>query len=152
MSDVENLREQIKRKLHSYIDLKYERQQLEHQLNQLRATAEAPRSQAMDGMPHGSGGGDAMASIVAELVELQKKYEIKLLKLIEMQATIEVMIEKLESTERQLMRFRYIEGLPWETVCVAMNYSWRQTHRIHGQALDKLVAAEIEKQEVSEIV
>lgn len=148
MSKDEQLREQIKRKLHRYNDTRWECKQIAEQLEQLRATIEAPRSQAMDGMPHGSRGGDAMAGIVAELVGLQEKYTDKLHRLNAALAEVEDMIGGLEDpTERRLMRGRYIEGKVWEEVCVDMGYSWRQTHRIHGQALDKLVQAEIEKDE-----
>ncbi|MBO5917248.1 MAG: sigma-70 family RNA polymerase sigma factor, partial [Oscillospiraceae bacterium] len=59
------------------------------------------------------------------------------------QAAIEDRIEALEPRARKLMRHRYIEGLSWEEVCVAMCYSWRQTHNIHGAALDALLAAEV---------
>lgn len=142
------LREQIKRKLHSYNATRWECKQIEEQLEQLRATIEAPRSQAMDGMPHGSRGGDAMAGIVAELVGLQEKYTDKLHRLNAALAEVEDMIDGLEDpVERRLMRCRYIEGKVWEEVCVEMNYSWRQTHNIHSKALDKLVTAEMEKKE-----
>ena len=51
-------------------------------------------------------------------------------------------IEALEPTARMLLRFRYIDGLPWEEVCVRMNYSWRQTHRMHSKALEALKEGE----------
>ena len=146
MSEQEKLREQIKRRLHAYVDRKHELQQLEQQLAQLEVTLTSPRSQAMDGMPRGSGGGDAMAAIVAELVGLQDKYKVKMAQLLAAQTEVEELIDSLEDTvERQVMRCRYIEGKVWEEVCVVMNYSWRQTHRIHGRALNKLVEAEMEK-------
>ena len=148
MSKEEQLREQIKRKLHRYTAIRWECRQIVEQREKLRATMEAPRSQALDGMPHGSGGGDAMAGLVAELIALNEKYMAKLNRLNAALNEVEDMIDGLEDpTERRLMRYRYINGLVWEEVCVEMNYSWRQTHRIHGQALDKLVAAEMEKVE-----
>ena len=143
MSEQDKLREQVKHRLHGYIDRKYELQQLEQQLKQLEVTMTSPRNQAMDGMPHGSGGGDPMASLVAELVGLQDKYKVKMQQLLAAQAEVEDTIEGLEPVERQVMRHRYIEGLPWETVCVVLNYSWRQTHRIHSRALNKLIETEM---------
>lgn len=144
MSEQEKLKEQIKRRLHSYIDRRYECQQLEQQLQQLEATITAPRGQAMDGMPKGPGGGDAMAAVVAELIGLQEKYTTKLKQLLAAQKEVEELIDSLEDTvERQVMRCRYIEGKVWEEVCVVMNYSWKQTHRYHSRALNKLVEAEM---------
>jgi hypothetical protein len=143
----EELREQIKQKLHSYNAVRHECKQIVDQIAQIRATMESPRIQAMDGMPRGSGGGDAMAGIVAELIKLEEKYTDKLHRLNATLAEVEDMIGSLEDpVERRLMRCRYIEGMVWEEVCVEMGYSWRQTHRHHGTALDKLVAAEMEKQ------
>jgi hypothetical protein len=42
------------------------------------------------------------------------------------------------------MRHRYIDGKSWEEVCVAISYSWRQTHNLHDQALNKLLEMGIE--------
>ena len=58
--------------------------------------------------------------------------------LAEEQLAIETAIERLEPTARMLLRYRYMDGLKWEEVCVRMNYSWRQTHRLHGEALRQL--------------
>ena len=51
---------------------------------------------------------------------------------------IEKAIETLPSTERTIIRLYYIAGMKWEEVCVAIGYSWKQVHRIHGRALDML--------------
>lgn len=138
------IREEIKRKLNGYNSREHERRQLEAQLERLEASMTAPRVQALDGMPKGPGGGDAMTEVVAELIDLQERYREKLAQLVTAQAEVESMIEGLAPTERRLMRHRYLEGMVWEEVCVAMAYSWRQIHRIHGQILDKLVAAAME--------
>lgn len=149
MSETEKLREQIKRRLHNYTDVRWECKQIADQLTALEATATSPRVQALDGMPHGTGGGDAMTGIVAELVNLQQKYKDKLHRLNATLAEVENMVDSLDDpVERRLLRCRYIDDLTWEEVCVEMNYSWRQTHRIHGTALDKLVSAEMNKMEV----
>lgn len=144
MSEQEKLKEQIKHRLHAYNDRKHELKQLKQQLDQLEANITAPRGQAMDGMPKGSGGGDAMAAVVAELVGLKEKYQAKMQQLLAAQKEVEEIIDGLEDTvERQVMRCRYIEGKVWEEVCVELNYSWKQTHRYHSRALDKLVEAEM---------
>lgn len=51
---------------------------------------------------------------------------------------IEEAIEGLQPVERLLMRLRYIEGRPWQTICQRIGYSWQQTHRIHARALIKI--------------
>jgi hypothetical protein len=72
--------------------------------------------------------------------ELQKQYDRKDEELAAEQAYIEAMIAGLEPIERLLMRHRYMNGLTWEKVCVAINYGWTATHEMHGRILDKLVA------------
>lgn len=55
---------------------------------------------------------------------------------------IEAAIESLDPTARLLCRYRYVDGLKWEEVCVRMNYSWRQVHNLHRRALEALRADE----------
>lgn len=106
----------------------------------------APKGQNLDGMPRSPGGGDPLLSVVAHHIALQERYQAKLAELAEAQTRVEDLIETLEPVERTLFRYRYIEGLTWEEVCVAIGYSWRQTHNIHGRALDKLLATEMVKE------
>lgn len=128
-------REALKNKLGRYLDIKAERKQIQREIDQLAD----PKGTNWDGMPRGSGGGDVMAGIVEKRDALRRKYEAKLADLTAAQTEIEDMIDGLEPKARRLMRCRYIEGLPWEKVCVAINYAWAQTHRLHSDSLDKLL-------------
>lgn len=154
MTELAEVREQIKQKLHSYTNVRRECKDVDDQILKLRSSMESPRIQALDGMPRGSGGGsDALAGLVDEMKQLEEKYKVKLHRLHAAMAEVEELIDSLvDPCERRLMRYRYIAGMTWESVCVEMNYSWRQTHRIHSAVLDKLAAAEMEKQEVTENV
>lgn len=76
--------------------------------------------------------------MVARHVELQEKYETKIAEMTAGMLLIEEAIEALEPTARMLLRYRYLDGLKWEEVCVRMNCSWMQTHRIHAAALNQL--------------
>ena len=52
---------------------------------------------------------------------------------------IEAIINDLpESGQRLLMRKRYMQGILWEQICIDMNYSWKQIHRIHSKALQNI--------------
>lgn len=132
-------RKRIKLKLGAYLPLEKERQQLLEEIQVLEAKRHAPGSIRMDGMPHGSSSGDAMASGLILKEELQARYARKVQEMEAVQSAIEDLIEGLSPTERKLLRHRYIKGMTWENVCVAMSYSWRQTHNIHAKALDKLI-------------
>lgn len=139
MVDTERERRQaIKWKLGLYNLLKREQKQIEDTLNRMEAEMTDPRIQAIDGMPKWQSGEDPMISYVIKRAELIDKYREKRTQLIDAQAEIENMIDNLEPTERQLARYRYLDGMTWEKVCVAMNYSWRQTHRIHSRLIGRL--------------
>lgn len=69
---------------------------------------------------------------------LREFYREKLEALATTQLEIERAIEDLSYTERKLVRLRYIDGMEWHQVCVGINYSWQQTHRIHARVLEKL--------------
>lgn len=132
-------RKRIKTELSRYIPLERERQQLLVEIQVLEDKRHAPGSIRMDGMPRGSSSGDAMANGLILKEELQARYDRMVKEMEAVQSTIEDLIDGLSPTERKLFRHRYIEGMAWEQVCVAMSYSWRQTHNIHAKALDKLI-------------
>lgn len=133
-------KDELKLQLYSYRDLKAERQQIAQELEKVEAFMEGPKGTNWDGMPHSPGKSDPILSVVSQHIHLEERYKAKLAELAAAQTAIEEMIDGLEPRERKLMRHRYIEGLSWEEVCVAMCYSWRQTHNIHSAALDKILA------------
>lgn len=128
-------KDQLKEQLHNYRAREAERRQLLEQYNALTD----PRGANMDGMPKGPGAGDPLAGIATKRQALAERYRAKLEELAAAQTLIEDMIEGLDPMTRTLMRCRYIDGKPWEAVCVAIGYSWRQTHNLHAKALDDLL-------------
>ena len=127
-----------KERLKNYVILKEEREQLRRQLDELEATLYYPRVQRLSDMPSAPSKENTLELMVARHLDLQEKYEAKIAKMTAEMLLIEEAIEKLDPTARMLMRYRYIEGLKWEEVCVKINYSWMQTHRIHANALEQL--------------
>ena len=146
MTEREQIRLDIKTRLNSYRELNAERLQLLDELQQLEQLMRSPASPNMDGMPKGgSGPSNPVESLVVKHMTLEERYKAKIEALAEEQDKIETLIECLDPTERTLARFRYIDGLRWEDVCEAINYSWMQTHRLHARLLNKLVDAEMAK-------
>lgn len=140
--ELQDARQRVKKRLSEYLDVKREYAQVLEKLKDIEAIMTSPRAQKLDGMPRGGSGGDPMSAIVAQHITLEERYREQLWRLAEAQCAVEEMIESLEPGERKLMRHRYIDGLSWERVCVAMSYSWRATHNIHARALDKLAEKE----------
>lgn len=138
-------RKRVKKRLSAYLDAKRECKQIEERLEVLNAKMVSVGSQKLDGMPRGGSGGDPMPDMLDTKNRLVERYMALGAELMRTQLDIEEAIDWLDSRERRLMRYRYIDGLTWEQVCVAMDYEWRQTHNIHAGALDKLAEREGEK-------
>lgn len=129
-----------KERLRRYQDIKREQKQLSERLEEVEAVLYSPKSQQPTGMPFSGSQpeGSALENLSNYHMELQERYRAKLEELAAEQLAIEQAIEPLDATYRMLLRYRYIDGLKWEEVCIKMNYSWRQTHYLHGRALQQL--------------
>ncbi len=125
-----------KEELKEYISIKKEAEQIRLEIEDLYHMLKSP---VITGMPSAhSPDADKIGNVIAKIEELEAKYMAKLNLLIQKQNDIENVISKLDSKERTLMRYRYIDGHDWERICVDMNYSWKQTHRIHSNILNKI--------------
>ena len=129
-------KDELKVKLKRYLDIKDEAKQIQ----ELRDALLDPKGANLDAMPRSSGPGNPVEAARKQREELARQYDLKEQELLAEMAYIEAMIEGLDPIERKLMRHRYLEGLTWEKVCVAINYGWTNTHEMHGRILDKLVA------------
>lgn len=128
-----------KEKLKTYRELKHEWDDIRRRISELEAKGYGPRSQLIDGMPHGgSGESYAVEERMDQLSCLVRMYTAKEAELVCKLIEIEDAIKSLRPRESLLMRLHYIDGLTWENVAVAMGYSWRQVHRIHSDALERL--------------
>ena len=127
-----------KAQLRRYGALKRERAQLEDKIKEIEAALYSPKAQRMTGMPSTPSHGNATEALIAKHLELQELYRAKLAELVEEQLTIEAAIESLDLTARTLLRYRYIDCLKWEEICLRMSYCWRQTHNLHSKALEAL--------------
>lgn len=108
---------------------------IEEEIDQLRQDKMYPGSLEQNGMPHGSGCSD-LSGYAAKLDELLRELKEQLEKKIEIRREITQKIDAMpDETESLLLRYRYIHLLKWEEVAVKMDYSWKQIHRIHGNAL-----------------
>lgn len=130
-----------KEELRSYRALTKERKQLETLLEEIESPLYSAKVQRLTGMPSASGSGEsgsAQERLADRTMELRARYAEDIAELAERQLAIEQAIDALPSTMRQLLRARYIEGLTWEEVCVCIGYGWRQTHRVHAEALQRM--------------
>ena len=105
-------------------------------LAELRAIAEriTPNYSAEGGGTHQSG--DKLGAAVARIIDAEARVDAEIELLIATEREIEHTIDAIENkTLRTLLYERYINGKSFEKIAVDMNYSWRQTIRLHGTAL-----------------
>ena len=111
---------------------------LEFEIQQMYQTLKSP---IITGMPavH-SPDADKIGNVLWKIQQKEIKYLAKLDVILNEEKDIEKVIDNLEdSRERTIMRYRYISGLEWEEVCVKAHYSWKHTHRLHSDALKKIL-------------
>lgn len=126
--------EQKKEYLKSYRRAIKREQDILDEIQRLRLDKMFP-SVVNDGMPHGSSHSDLSdyAAILDEQIDLLKEERLEKVRCYQ---KIERQISQMENEdEQEVLRLRYILGLKWEEVAVKMDYSWKQTHRIHSLAL-----------------
>lgn len=129
-----------KDELQNYRNLGRECKHVKAKLEEIETALYSPRAQQLTGMPSappkpGSTLEAAVAKHTEDLEALREHYQQLLDRLTAEQLAIEKAIDGLDTTARELMRHRYIDGRKWEEICVLMNYSWRQVHRLHAAAL-----------------
>ena len=124
--------------LDEYQSLISERDELKERLARKRAQLYTIKTQNFSAVPSGHGDVDRIGAAVAQLEELEIIYCEKIIECERRLKRIECELDRLESIERRLMRYRYIDGMWWKQICIKMNYEWAQVHRIHRQILAKL--------------
>jgi len=133
--------EQKKEYLSSYKNLCKKLRSLEDQLLSLREVEQSPKIQKLSDMP--SGGkqtdlSDIMVQIEVIFTKIVQKRTECIKKKLEIESCIADMKDGIESS---LLHKRYIEFKTWEQICVEIDYSWRQTHYLHGKALTNFIIA-----------
>lgn len=86
------------------------------------------------------GGAARFEQAIDKLIVLEGNINAKIDCLINKRAEIETVLNAVDDTTlRTILRHRYINGYTFERVAVEIGYSWRQTIRLHGDALRKVV-------------
>lgn len=95
-------------------------------------------------MPHG-GGSDKVQTAAVEVAELTDKLNQKLHQAIMVQENIKKLLESLDDIKlRQIMSYRYINGMRWEEIAVRMDFNYRWVLRLHRKALNQISEQAIE--------
>jgi len=127
-----------KERLRRYIWLKQECRQLEAYLERIRKDMSLVTSPRLTGMPHAKDP-KGLDEIVIRYEEISGKYE-KQLKIYQAETlAIEEAIESVSDPRlRMILRYRYMDGLKWDTIADLMHYEVSSVYKMHGQALKEL--------------
>ena len=127
-----------KKELQEYGILKDEVMQLEEQIVFWEERKTSIKSQIISDMPRSGGDGKELLDILIGIEDTIKKLNKKLTKLIKKISEIEDTIENLGTTERVLMRYKYIENLKMFQIAEKMDYSERHLNRVHSDVLKRI--------------
>jgi len=84
---------------------------------------------------------DKIGNHVAKLEQIEKIIDEKLHKIEQLRIDVENVIGRVDdSLLRRVLTLKYLDErkLTWEKICVEINYSWSQTHRLHSRALNQV--------------
>ena len=89
------------------------------------------------------GGGSIYSSteiIIARIVDAENEVNRRTDYLTEQREKLMEDIDRLDKTKlKRLLKLRYIDYKTWEQVAVDLKHSWQHTHRLHSEALQKLI-------------
>ena len=133
--------EQKKEYLNQYRNANRKYRLLLEQERGLRLEMQGAKPVEYSDMPIGSGQID-LSTAMAKLDELLSKIEKKKLEMLNIRMDIENRIADVQDgLQGRVLYLRYICLMNWEDICVEIDYSWRQTHRLHSEALKNLKTA-----------
>ena len=96
---------------------------------------------SITGMPSGSGISDPVQTGVELLEEAKEAYRTLTHELVQMQVELAPLIDTLEDPlEREIMHFRYLDGLSVRKIAYQLNYSERHIFRKLKKAEKKIVS------------
>nr|DAY76572.1 MAG TPA: Protein of unknown function (DUF1492) [Caudoviricetes sp.] len=110
----------------------------EEKITEMRLSKIMP-STGNDGMPHAHNNTD-LSGYAALLDEEERRYMKARYHRIKLCREITDKIERMDNEdEKDVLMYRYIRLMKWEDICVKINKSWKQTHRIHARALNNFI-------------
>lgn len=106
---------------------------------QKQMTKDERRRNAMPPVTVRGGSGISMADAICNADMVAKRINDKIERAQGFLSEIESEIDVLsDGRERSVLRYRYVNGLKWEEICMKMPCSWDTVHRWHRNGLNHL--------------
>ena len=98
-------------------------------------------SSTLTGMPENPNRATStMADTVTKIIALQAEINNDIDRLVDLKREMVAVIKAVANTERQtLLELRYLCFKTWEQIAVEMNYTVRNVHLLHKEALNAIV-------------
>ena len=106
------------------------------QVASLRELATKANASIQAARVSGTGQSGPMEKAIAKMLDLEYEIDADIDRLVNFQCEVVNLIQAVEHPERRfLLEYRYLHYKPWGEIAGMMNYSFRQTLRIHEKAL-----------------
>lgn len=89
-----------------------------------------------DGMPHGTTPKSPTEAAAIMLTDAKIRRDEIWDEVLDAYIKVQGMIDTLENeTQREVLAYRYLEGMAWDEIAAQLNYTERSMHRVHAEAL-----------------
>lgn len=109
---------------------------LDRRMAQLRLKYAAPSAINYSDMPKAHDSNHDLSDYIAKMDELTDYMISKYTRLRGIEVDIYMRVDRMENQkERELLRYRYIDGMTWTEIADALDTTERNVYFIHGRAL-----------------
>ena len=122
--------------LHQYRNIQREIEDIDRRMAQIRLKYAAPSAINYSDMPKAHNSEHDLSDYIVKMDELTDYMISKYTRLRGIEVDIYKRVDRMENQkERELLRYRYIDGMTWTEIADALDTTERNVYFIHGRAL-----------------
>jgi len=122
--------------LQQYRHIQREIEDIDRRMAQIRLKYAAPSAINYSDMPKAHNSEHDLSDYIVKMDELTDYMISKYTRLRGIEVDIYMRVDRMENQrERELLRFRYIDGMTWTEIADALDTTERNVYFIHGRAL-----------------
>ena len=122
--------------LHQYRNIQREIEDIDRRMAQIRLKYVAPSAINYSDMPKAHNSEHDLSDYIVKMDELTGYMISKYTRLRGIEVDIYMRVDRMENQrERELLRYRYIDGMTWTEIADALDITERNVYFIHGRAL-----------------
>ena len=125
-----------KEHLQQYRHIQREIEDIDRRMAQIRLKYAAPSAINYSDMPKAHNSEHDLSDYIVKMDELTDYMISKYTRLRGIEVDIYMRVDRMENQkERELLRYRYIDGMTWTAIAEALDTTERNVYFIHGRAL-----------------